>query len=312
MKPFNQIFQDPSFSQKNLSNFAFLNSLQASSSLVIILLIMKFTLITLIGIPASGKTTLADKILTLSRENEINSNVIVVNFDKLLKLNFDEISDGDYKKSREELFTRVKNIIEKLKISMDIDIPQNFHHINHDNSSTLIILDDNAYYRSMRQRARQICKSHNCNHFQIFMKTSLSDAIARNSKREDAVSESVIEKMHRLLEVPENPRTIFIDIEKLNCDEFLIELKDRIENAEVLTEEYQKEPQEQSVIHEIDLITRKEVGNKLKEMKDCENLKELSEVFNVKRKEFLESIKSGKFTFKNNEILIQEFRNFLK
>jgi tRNA uridine 5-carbamoylmethylation protein Kti12 len=283
---------------------------------------MRFIIVSLIGIPASGKSTISMKIHKLSKENLLNTNVIVLNFDELIRIDFANITDGDYKKSREVCFIKIENLIGKLKTetfsnwmkiiaSDELKIPQNSISLSSENPVTMLIIDDNMYYRSMRQRARQICRACDCKHFQIFMKSSLADAIARNSKRCSNVENSVIEKMFNDLEVPENTRTIFVEIENFNEEKFQAELKDRIDNPEVLTEEHQKEPQEQSIIHEMDLVTRKEIGSKMQEVKGTVNKKEYSEKLNLMRKKFMEDVKSGNLTFATVEDLKIGFRKLL-
>ena len=283
---------------------------------------MRFIIVSLIGIPASGKSTISMKIHKLSEENLLNTNVIVLNFDELILIDFANITDGDYKKSREVCFIKIENLIGKLKTekfsdwmkiiaSNELKIPQNSISLSSENPVTLLIIDDNMYYRSMRQRVRQICRTCDCKHFQIFMKSSLADAIARNSKRCSNVENSVIGKMFNDLEVPENLRTICVEIENFDEGKFLAELKDRIDNPEVLTEEHQKEPQEQSIIHEMDLVTRKEIGCKMQEVKGIKNKKEYSEKLNLMRKNFMEEVRSGNLKFETVEDLRIGFRKFI-
>lgn len=283
---------------------------------------MRFIIVSLIGIPASGKSTISMKIHELSKENLLNANVIVLNFDKLIRIDFANITDGDYKKSREDCFIKIENLIGKLKTekfsdwmtiiaSNELKFPQNSISFSSENPVTLLIIDDNMYYRSMRQRARQICRACDCKHFQIFMKSSLADAIARNSKRCSNVEKHVIEKMFNDLEVPENPRTIFVEIENFDEGKFHAKLSDRIDNPEVLTEEHQNEPQEQSIIHEMDLVTRKEIGSKIQEVKGKKNMKEYSEKLNLMRKTFMEDVRNGKMKFETVEDLKNEFRKFI-
>ncbi|KAG5682548.1 hypothetical protein PVAND_011894 [Polypedilum vanderplanki] len=254
---------------------------------------MKFIIVSLIGIPASGKSTLSSIISKLSAECLLNANVIILNFDDLIEIDYGNISDGDYKKSRDFLFNEIEKLIKMLMDEKNpfkwapiieqsaLKVPLNFITIKEANSSTLIILDDNMYYRSMRQRARLISKNCHCEHFQIFVKSALYDAIERNKKRKSSVDVGVIQKMFNDMEIPINARTINVDIMNLNEETFLNELKDRIKEPEVLTEEPQmKVPQDQSIVHEIDLMTRKEIGIEIKRIGNKGNLKEISEKLN--------------------------------
>jgi O-phosphoseryl-tRNA(Sec) kinase len=279
---------------------------------------MQFTIITLIGIPASGKSTLASIILKLSKEKSLNYNTIIISFDELLKIDFNTLSNGDYKQSREDLLSRVEDLIENLKTSSDwaniLDIDQKYFHINDENSLTLVVLDDNMYYRSMRQRIRQMCKKLDCHHFQIFLKCNIDDAISRNSKRVQVVSNQVITKMNNNLEEPVNDRTIVIEIENLNLNDFHLILRDRISQPEEMLKDELKQPQEQSIIHEFDLISRKEVGTKIQQIKmliSGDNLGLISANLNEIRKIFMENIRNGKIKIKNIDELIQSFRQYM-
>lgn len=279
----------------------------------------KIVVANLIGIPASGKTTIAQLILNLARDSLLNVNVIAINFDEMLEINFENLADGVYKQIREEFFEKIEKFIEKFKQTdtalQDLKISSNFIHMKHDNAITLIILDDNMYYRSMRQRVRQICKNCDCNYFQIFMKCTLNDALMRNSVRSSNVTDSVIERMLNDLEIPINSRTIIIEIEKIDRNALLNDLNDRIENPERLTECPEiKQQQQQSIIHEIDLITRKEVRIRMEELRGStasDNLKAISQKLNDKRKEFMDNVRNEAIKCDNIEELKIAFANFI-
>jgi tRNA uridine 5-carbamoylmethylation protein Kti12 len=248
---------------------------------------------TLIGIPGSGKTNLAGKVLELSKSGELEVGVIVIHFDDFIKIDFEEVNEGDYKKSRESLMNLIKELIEKLNENewqQIIKLPQ-IHFNLKPNSQTLIILDDNMNYRSMRQQVRAICRTTNCQHFQIFMNISLEEAKERNRLRSTKVPENVIEKMFLNFDVPVNSRTIVLE-KNYTIETLLNMLKDRLRNPENLEIiEQQKIPQQQTLIHEIDLMTRKELNERIKTLKGTENFSQICFELNRKRKEFLDELK---------------------
>lgn len=273
---------------------------------------MKLFVVSLVGIPASGKSTLARRILRMSRENSLSVNVVVVSFDNMMKIDFTSLSDGDYKQHREEFFNKLERLL-KFKDDLEIlsnEIPSDSFHVTPANTSTLFILDDNMYLRSMRQRSRKMCKSCDCSHFQIFMKCSLEVAVERNAQRINSVDKLVIEKMFNDLEVPLNSRTITIEA-PIADDDLLRDLNDRMSIPETLTEEPQKSAQDQSIIHEMDLITRKELSLKIQELKSTDNLNRISLKLNAMRKQFMDDVRNERLEFSSIEELKIAFRNLL-
>lgn len=277
---------------------------------------MKMFVASLIGIPASFKTTLARRILTMSMQKVLKSvNVVVVSFDDMIKIDFTSLADGDYKQRREEFFNKLEKLLCKFKDDQEIlssEIPSDSFHVTPENTSTLFILDDNMYLRSMRQRSRKLCKNCNCEHFQIFMKCSLETALKRNSQRINSVDKLVIEKMFNDLEIPSNSRTITIDEAPIFDDaDLLRDLNDRLSIPETLTEEPQKIAQDQSIIHEMDLITRKELSLKIQELKSTVDMNRISLKFNAMRKQFMDDVRDEKLKFASAEELKIAFRNLL-
>lgn len=274
---------------------------------------MKLFVVSLVGIPASGKSTLARRILKMSSENSLSVNVVVVSFDDMMKIDFKSISDGDYKQHREEFFNKLERILTKFKDDLEIlsnEIPSDSFHVTPENTSTLFILDDNMYLRSMRQRSRKMCKNCRCDHFQIYIKCFLDVALVRNSQRINSVDKLVIEKMFNDLEVPLNSRTITIEA-PIADDDLLNDLNDRMSMPETLTEEPQKIAQDQSIIHEMDLITRKELSLRIQELKSTDNLNRISLKFNAMRKQFMDDVRNERLEFSSIEELKIAFRNLL-
>lgn len=275
---------------------------------------MRVYVVALIGIPASGKSSLSKIILDLSRRKSFSANVVLICFDKLLKIDFASMADGDYKRKREELFIKLENLVANFVTNfycLSDEIPPDDIHTSAENSSTLFILDDNMYFRSMRQRARQLCKNCGCDYFQIFMRTLLKNAIERNSqrRRSERVDKSTIEKMFNDLEIPLNPRTIVLELSSIDENNLIAQLNDRIAQPEVLVaEEPPKIPQNQSEIHEMDLMSRRELAVKIQSVKLKENFSKLSFELNEKRKKFMNDIRSEKIKFSN----LEDFKIALK
>jgi tRNA uridine 5-carbamoylmethylation protein Kti12 len=247
----------------------------------------KFIVISLIGIPASGKTSLAKKIVEWSKNDMIESGVVRISFDDHLNLNYGELSEGDYKKSREELLWKIEKLVKGEVTNFNIQYLKQY-------VSNLIIIDDTMHFRSMRQRIRALSRICNCEYFQIFIECQLEVALMRNSQRDCKVPSSVITKLNEILEKPINPRTIKVDLTTTD-EELLTLLRDRIkspENLEIFVRE--KLQQQQSLIHEADLITRKQLSAKILSLKSHPNLSKISADLNRKRKQFLDDLRTMK------------------
>lgn len=276
---------------------------------------MQLIAVSLIGIPGAGKTTLAHKILEMSRNGSLSAGVIVISFDDYIKINFDELLDGEYKQHRESLICKIQDLIQLLRDSEHHRWSEvlsshelQIHNQNIEpNSPTLLIIDDNMHYRSMRQRIRALCKTLQCQHFQIFMKSSLEDAKERNRERPTPVPDAILENMFNLLEPPTNPRAICIDVE----DETLLEkLEDRIAQPETIEEPQPKLQQQQSILHEMDLITRKELSERIKALSEEQRAKQCSSL-NRKRKQFLEDLRAQSLDTADLESLRAAFNCYL-
>lgn len=283
---------------------------------------MKFIAVSLIGIPAAGKTTFAHRLIELSKRNDLSASVILVTFDDYIKMDFNKLA-GEYKAFREKLQLKIEGLLRLLMSSEQLRwteiLSSHELKVHKDNFNlkqsltTLFILDDNMYFRSMRQRIRAMCKKLQCQHFQIFMKSSFDEATKRNKDRSSSeqVPESVIEKMLRKIETPRNLRTIVI--EHGQDDETLIALlHKRIEDPERTEEpaEHQKSQQQQSIIHDVDIITRRELNKKIKTIESTD-FTSVCAALNQCRKEFLEDLKDKDLFSVEVDSLITAFRCIL-
>lgn len=272
--------------------------------------------VSLIGVPASGKTTLAQKIVRWSESGQLEVSVVVFSFDDYIQ----EFGEGDYKKLREDLLLQIENFMKEVASGMKLEDVVEAHELKvqehnrslRDCQTTLIILDDNMYFRSMRQRIRAICKTLCCDHFQIFMKSTLEEALKLNKQRATPVPDEVIANMFAKLEVPINPRTIHVD--KVLPEETLLNLIiDRIANPENLeVQPESREIQMQSLIHEADILTRKELGNKIKLLQaNSDYFRSTCSQLNQKRKQFMDDLRAQKINYSDVESLRAAFHCFL-
>lgn len=278
----------------------------------------RLIVVSLIGLPAAGKSYLAHKLLDMSRRQLLQSSVVVISFDDYIDLD----ALADYKQQREALLGQIETLLLHLKESESnwenilsthqLKLPPTAFHLNlTEHCVTLIVLDDNFYFRSMRQRVRAMCRNIHCQHFQIFVKSSLDDALQNNLRRSNLVPEAIIRKMHLKLEEPVNSRTIIY--ERSSADHALIEmLHDRIKDPERNEEqEDQRVTQIQSAIHELDIITRKELSSKIQSLRSAENFSAVCKSLNERRKMFLEDLRTKQLVSADIESLRAAFQLYL-
>ncbi|CAM1296226.1 Uncharacterised protein g1504 [Pycnogonum litorale] len=192
---------------------------------------MKGCIVVLIGLPASGKSTLCNEL-----RNKLLSGptgVIYVCFDELL-LNFSqslclyekaENSEASvWKKQRQEILDRCDKLVEEIfhghfetdsavetstekfsETSVNVYKLVDQLHSVVGKSSFVMLIDDNMYYRSMRYEWLNLSRKHGLGFCQIYVQCSVEDCIARNIHRsaDSKVDNNVIRRMAVKLEEPE-------------------------------------------------------------------------------------------------------------
>jgi len=142
---------------------------------------------------------------------------------------------------------------------------------------TVLLLDDNMYYRSMRFSYYQLARKYNTGFLEIFLKVPLEVALQRNSARQQQVSENVITKMAARFEEP-NPskyswESNCLIIDNCNFDHFDLKLFLELGQNQLpsMIDVLQKEPSKQqdreqnlkNLAHMVDISTRKIVAKSI-------------------------------------------------
>lgn len=268
-------------------------------------------IVTLIGIPGAGKTTLA-KLLTDALAYDFQIQAIHINYDNLINIikSEEQFAIKPYNEIRNDIMQAVcqlVNLFQSKPINFLSDIERFIlSRIDYkiQNHSTVIIVDDNLYYRSMRYDYYKISKHSEISFFQIFLKVDLGIALNRNDFRnkDNKIPEKVIKRMALRLEVPnirnhweknsltinsnnEITQNIVNEIINHTNNMFLYPLKNSAAPLTVV---------EQSFLHKIDLRIRKLIHNEIqKNIANKTKVKDLSEYLNEKRKGLLKDIKLG-------------------
>lgn len=288
----------------------------------------------LIGIPASGKTHFRQCLdQWFSNHNSLpvlkNVYTVPVSYDDFISIQY--VNDEDskmWKTKRMEICNSVGIVINMLKekrfqcdyllsgvFNMSIAVQSKF---------VIFIIDDNMYYQSMRYEYYKLAKKYRTGFCQFYLKATLKDALQYNSQRkENIIPESTIIRMFSKLEPP-NPQNKWEEL-SLNIDSFTdFNETSMLESVTNIIAECLKNPVESlidakyknqeitnsNIIHQVDLILRHIVGERIKETLSAiinkNNLKEVSQLYCNKRQVLLQKIKKGEIVLPFSNSIFQK------
>lgn len=266
------------------------------------------------GLPGSGKTSLCKHFLAHVNEYEEGIEVEHICFDKLaLEYNLE-----NYKEFRNEVFKFVEHNLDEY-LSM--------------NKKTILILDDIMYYRSMRKQYYNLCKKYGLCYCQVYINCDYDVAISRVANRDEDDDEhyektypETILQIAQKLEVPsaEPWERFTIELQnEVNLDNATMDLVWNTINSSMLCPvestgdtDDEDETIEENEIHLIDIILRKYISEKIKniKMKDEDvNVSLIGKELSIKKKSFLDKIKITKFSLsqQHSQEIVKMFETFL-
>ncbi|XP_055528290.1 L-seryl-tRNA(Sec) kinase [Wyeomyia smithii] len=287
----------------------------------------KICISVLVGLPGVGKTTFCKAFKHYLEQKQSPIAVIRISFDDFIRFdNEQDFENGLCKTQRKQLLECIEMIVRAVRmqnfetlheaneILMNLFRTNVLIDMNNVNPNTvyLFVLDDNMYYRSMRFDVLKMARKYSTGFFQIFFDVPLSVATARNAARSNQIPQDVLLRMAMRLEQP-NER--FYKWEA-NCFSTCDPLREFAE-IETIIAKYLNNPEhpssdialtqpaEQSVIHKLDLLLRKIVGDVIQSRKTSCNkkneLKKLFEELNRKRKTILSDARNGLVEIDINE-----------
>lgn len=244
-------------------------------------------LLLLVGIPGSGKTTLACYLeRTFARELP----VVVISYDAI---ETELTQDKSWDRS-------VWHDVRKIVYDKCVAFLENYQ-----SKKSILILDDNMYYRSMRYLYFKLARKADAQFAEIFLDCPLDVALERNSRRShDKVSEATIRKMAQIIEIPDPSKysweehsmqadscrdVVQFDLTQLLQIMSLKIVKLPIDNS--LAQESQRASNCRNLTHQVDLATRKEVSTVVADLKRNTNKGSelIAAVVNL-RKEFMKEL----------------------
>ncbi|KAL9642728.1 hypothetical protein ABK040_009806 [Willaertia magna] len=258
---------------------------------------MSITLMLLCGLPGVGKSTLS-QILKEQLSSTHRTSLFSYDFFEDLKYeNQNTFLPEIWRETRTEIELKVKELIISLKKKS-----------HNDGKPNIIILDDNFYYKSMRQTFVQLCQTYQIGHIQIILRTiDINICLERNRNRDRKVEDNVIIEMNSKFEYDNcssNPNIIFKEFEinyntKLeNVAEEIISLLNSekvkplidLEKERLLLREESIKINKESFIQNLDQSIRKKIKELMeKQIITSNNMKQISNI----KKDILKQAKNN-------------------
>jgi len=185
----------------------------------------------LVGLPAVGKTTLADILKRNLSKYHKNLHMLLISYDNFIpedvynsphctvgKFRVDDLIDNSWKGYRNNILKFIKSLVMYLRTSDKMLLLNHSLHLSgfcscisqktSENTSEImhiIIVDDNMFYRSMRYCFYQLARNFQCSFCQILLECDLNLILERNMLRDynKTVTKETILKMARAIEKPD-------------------------------------------------------------------------------------------------------------
>lgn len=252
----------------------------------------RICLLALIGLPGAGKSSLCDWLL--SQQSAHRGRYIV-------HLCYDDLLDTRlaYRDQRALVFRILEQLISAIYGAGEwpAEVPRTTSP-DSSNADYIILCDDNFYYRSMRYKLHQLCRSEGCTYGQIYVASSLTSCLQNNSLRtgNTRVPDHVIRQMHDRLELPsaaawEGDTLTVCDVHseamRLPVVGFLNTLLEKTTGETQPQVAVESQPHTQSGAHRLDLLLRARIKTIIEGLAEPSERQEASGRLNGRRKQIL-------------------------
>jgi len=258
-------------------------------------------LIILVGLPASGKSTLAKSLKEqlIEKFGVVEEQVSIIDPDLIRNYFVKNLNEFDYTLEPKIRVENLENVEKELK------------------NNKFVISDDLNYYRSMRHDLKSIAVRVGVPYFIIHLKTPILTCLKWNNERGTPIPEDVIYKINEKMDKFDRYNWDFpvysIDLSAVgDIDEKSQEILDTINmnlQLKAKTAEIPKKKEiEEKVVsrnEELDLLTRKIVSKIINEKGISLDTKKISKL----RKRFLK--KNVESSLSNDDIA-ENFKNFIE
>ena len=259
----------------------------------------KRVIICLVGLPASGKSTLCSELIKQATTYDVEH----ICYDKHITT-VDHVTDSSaWNKARQALNQNITNLVSGNKAETCCV------------RSKVFLLDDNFYYRGMRKEILHIAQRNSCVFGQIVFRVCKELAISANNSRCDTiVTEETIEKMYNLIEYPseawerhvlhlaeltsysESTLSGRIELVSQFIDFICEQSPEKDPAVEKLKREADRDDTLNDVVQQCDILLRKVISQKIKDDRRS-GLNVPYGVYSRAKSLFLEGIKTGKISF---------------
>lgn len=265
---------------------------------------MQVCLVLLCGLPAAGKTTLVEA-LKAHPTLQHTTTIVHLCFDQLWAAHQQQstfhFSPHEWKESQQEMFNKTRTILHDLSKAQT------------NTNQTIVIVDDNLYYKSMRHDYEHLARKFEIGCCIIWLECSVTACLQRNQARQASlpipVPDSVILDMAAKMEIPSiedynsttitKPSLLIVDTEKIHVATYTNQIIHSIQHAlqyplidHIKLHEQQAEKSrhenDTSLIYQADLALRKKVSQLLSTTNDKQKL---APILNIKRRQLLDAFK---------------------
>ena len=174
-----------------------------------------FCIVVLLGLPASGKSLLAERLCSFLSDNDCV--VYCASFDTIVSL----------EKQAKIALSSSSEMIKHYRREMKGNVESFLATPNPLFKTCVVLIDDNNYYKSMRYEYHQLAAKFYTGYLQLYLKCEISEALLQNRSRPQSsrVPDIVITQMNTKFEVPcetwENSLTMCKLCEKISNAKFV-------------------------------------------------------------------------------------------
>ena len=261
----------------------------------------KPVIVVLMGLPGSGKTHFSKLIQTKL------STCTLITFDDLIPIAKQKqlADESKWKEERQRVIQQMDQYLsgnEVLEIS-----DKKFEH------NSILIIDDNNYYQSMRYSYFQLARKYHLGYCQFYLDASVTLSQGRNAQRQidERVPDHIITQMKDRLEAPNPLKNSWEQFSFSISVSDNVDIKSMLEMSLQMIKTASKNPVpalseeaietrknearakcNASIIHQVDKILRKQVSLNLKGT-EKEQLKDEAKRLNAIKDEVLEDLRTG-------------------
>ncbi len=187
-------------------------------------------MIVLCGIPGSGKTTVATA-LAAAAEASGTTTITVIHFDKQDGELVEEFDPEQWKKDREASLEAVSKALmssnTEINYTNTATSSDNNSSVNKNKGRNLVIVDDTMHYRSMRAECWRIARSTGAAYLYSHIKCPIERALERNNHRPrgQRVPEEILKRTASIFEPPEENQQCAYDTERYRV---MLDLEDGV------------------------------------------------------------------------------------